>query len=577
MNRSALSRLVAICSFAVLAFAALAAPESAPPAAPTAAETRSPENWRNLQALIDTINTTTGELDRQRGALRDAADDRERARIHAEIDRLTLDLGSLQTALEMLATEGADLSLFGVKEEVAFNWRQELQSVFEPVLVELKRLTERPRKIERLRTDQAYYKQRLDVAENALRNVAENRENAPTPGLQQAFGAIEQRWQQRREDLSNRYTLATYELEEMLSPSSAEQRDPAEALKELLSGRILNLGFAVAAAVIVYLVMRLLAGAYERRIMPRARRRGAFAARVVGLLFYLLTGLLVLLTVMVVFYVRGDWVLLGLLIIILVGAAWALQKSLPAYMTEAKLMLNLGPVREGERIIYNGLPWRVDALNFSATLVNPLLQGGTLRIPVRTLVESYSRAFHPEEPWFPARTGDYVLLDDNTFGQVLAQTPECVQLLALGAVKTYGVGAFLARNPLDLSLRGFSVAVTFGLDYSHQGGATGDVRDRLERDLAVGLGHSEAAPYLVSFALDFKAATSSSLDFIAIATFTGAAAENYIAFQRLLQRLIVDACNTHGFVIPFEQVTVHMRREERRAEDDESRIMMSEG
>jgi hypothetical protein len=254
-------------------------------------------------------------------------------------------------------------------------------------------------------------------------------------------------------------------------------------------------------------------------------------------------------------------VLLGLLIILLVGAAWALQKSLPAYLTEAKLMLNLGPVREGERLLYNGLPWHVESLNFYATLVNPLLQGGTLRIPVRTLVDSYSREFHPEEPWFPARTGDHILLDDQTFGQVLTQTPECVQLQVLGAVKTYGVADFLAKNPLDLSLRGFTLVVTVGLDYRHQD-RIGDIRSQLERDLRDGLAQSVAAPFLGSFALDFKEASSSSLDFIAIAGFTAAAAENFYAFQRLLQRLVVDACNARGLVLPFEQLTVHMRREE---------------
>ena len=62
-------------------------------------------------------------------------------------------------------------------------------------------------------------------------------------------------------------------------------------------------------------------------------------------MFYILTAVLVLLSVMAVFYVRGDWLLLGLLIILLVGAAWALQKSLPGYLMEAKLMLNLGSVR----------------------------------------------------------------------------------------------------------------------------------------------------------------------------------------------------------------------------------------
>lgn len=556
-SRFGASLLIAGLLLAATLAAAAPAPESAPPA-PTAAETRSAESWRNLQTLIDTINNTSNELARQRSALRDAIDDRERAAVYKEIDRLTLDLESLQTALEMLATDGADLSLFGIREQAAFNWRRELESVFEPILVELKRLTERPRKIERLRNDQAYYKERLAVAEDALRNVTKNRENAPTPELKQAFGGLEERWLQRRDDLSNRYGLTTYELEETLSPSAGTQRDPVAALRELLTGRILNLALAVLAAVAVYLVMRLLSGAYERRVMPQARRRGVFAARVVGLVFYILTAVLVLLSVMAVFYVRGDWLLLGVLLILLVGAAWALQKSLPGYLMEAKLMLNLGPVREGERLIHNGLPWRVESLNFYATLVNPLLQGGTLRIPVRALVDGYSRAFHPDEPWFPARVGDFVLLDDRTFGQVLTQTPECVQLQVLGAVKTYGVAAFLAQNPRDLSLQGYALAITFGLDYSHQGGITGDIRAQLEQDLQAGLARSEAAPYLASFALEFKQAGASSLDFIVIAAFSGDAAGNYFAFQRLLQRLVVDACNARGLVIPFNQLRVHL-------------------
>lgn len=554
--------LAAACLLCAHAWATDAAPASQEsPPAPAAAETRSPESWRHLQALIDTINNASRDLAAQRSALREAVDDRERTRIYAEIDRLTRDLESLQTALEMLATEGADLSLFGMREETAFNWRRELESVFEPILVELKRLTERPRKIERLRNDQAYYKQRLDVAEAALRSVVKNRENAPTPELQQAFAALEQRWRQRRDDLSNRYSLATFELEETLSPSAAAQRDPVAALKELLTGRVLNLALAVLVAAAVFLGMRLLAGVYERRIMTRARRRGAFAARVVGLVFYVLTAVLVLLSAMAVFYVRGDWLLLGLLIILLVGAAWALQRSLPGYLMEARLMLNLGSVREGERLVYNGLPWRVEALNFYATLVNPLLQGGRLRIPVRALVGSCSRAYHQDEPWFPARAGDFVLLDDNTFGQVLMQTPECVQLLVLGAVKTYGVAAFLGQNPRDLSLRGFTLAVTFGLDYGHQDRITGELCAQLERDLRAGLEQSDAAPHLVSLALEFKGAGASSLDLVALAAFTGAAAGQYFALQRLLQRLLVDACTARGLVIPFEQVTVHMAGE----------------
>lgn len=530
-------------------------------AAPSEAVARSPESWQHLQILVDTIKRTSSELARQRAMLRETVDDRERAAIYNEIDRLLLDFQSLQTALEMLATDGADISLFGLKEEAAFNWRKELESVFEPILVELRRLTERPRKIERLRNDQAYYKQRLDVAEAALRSVVENRENAPTPELKQAFASIEERWIRRRDDVANRYSLASYELGETLSPSKRPQRDPVEALQELLSGRVLNLVMAIVVMAAVYLLMRLLANSYERHVSRRVRRQGVFAARVGSLVFYLLTTVLVVFSAMAVFYVRGDWLLLGLLIILLVGAAWALQKSLPRFLMEARLMLNLGPVREGERLVYNGLPWRVDTLGFYATLVNPLLQGGKLRIPVRALVDSYSRAFQDQEPWFPARTGDCVLLDDKTYGKVLIQTPEAVQVQALGAVKTYSVGAFLAQNPRNLSVRGFTLVLTFGFDYRHQAEITGVLRTQLEHDLKSGLAASPAAEFLSTFTLEFKEAGASSLDLAAIAAFTGAAAEHYFAFQRLLQRLAVDACNEHGWVIPFNQVTVHMRHE----------------
>ncbi len=544
---------------ALLASAAVAA-TAPPPAAPGPDEAgqRNPDSWRNLQTLIDTIDSTSHELAQQRSALHGAIDDRERTRIYKEIDRLSLDLESLQTALEMLATDGADLSLFGVKEEAAFNWRGELESVFEPVLAELRRLTERPRKIERLRNDQAYYKERLDVAEEALLKVTRNREDAPTPELKKAFGAIEQRWRQRRNDLDNRYNLTNYELNETLSPSARPQRDPVQALRELFTGRVLNLVLAVSAAVVVFLVMRLLAGVYEQRVMTRARRRGVFAARVGNLVFYVLTAVLVLLSAMAVLYVRGDWLLLGILIILLVGAGWALQKSLPNYLMEARLMLNLGSVREGERLIYQGLPWRVDALSFYATLVNPLLQGGTLRIPVRRLVDHSSRVYDEREPWFPTRVGDYVVLDDNTSGPVLMQSPEFVQMQVQGSVKTYGVSGFLGKNPRDLTLRGFTLAVTFGLDYAHQDGVTGDIRAKLERTFREGLARSEIAAHMTSFALEFKEASASSLDFLAIAAFTGEAAGKYSALQRLLQRLVVEACNEHGLAIPFNQITVHM-------------------
>ncbi len=515
-------------------------------------------SWEHLETLVAAINATRRQLVEKRNELKEIDDELTREQIREEIKQISLDQQSLKTALEMLSTGAADLSLFGIKTDEEFDWREELQSVFEPILVELKRLSERPRKIERLRNDQAYFQQRLDVAQPALENITRYRKEAPTATLKEAFAALEDRWRKRRDDLQNRLNLIEFELQEILSPAKSSRNDPVEVLKNLLGGRVLNLLIATLVMIAVYVVLRLLARLYQRTVLRRFKRRPTFIARVGNLLFYLLTTLIVLLSGMAVFYIRGDWVLLGLLLIVLAGAALAVQKSLPRFLTEAKLILNLGPVREGEKIIYNGLPWHVKTLSFYATLYNPCLLGGSLQIPVKELVTYCSRRFHEEEPWFPSRTGEWVLLNDNTYGEIVVQTPEYVQLKELDALKTYDILSYIAQNPRNLSANGFTLLINFGLDYQHQKEITGEIRQKMEADLIDGLSAAGISDLVKLFKVEFEKAGASSLDLVAIATFNGEAANQYLGLPRLFQRLAVDTCNKHHWSIPFNQISVHM-------------------
>lgn len=520
-------------------------------------ETRDPQAWQHLETLVATIESTRQQLAVLRAERRRAEDEREQVRLSEEIDRLSADLESLQTAWEMLATDGADLSLFGVRTEKAFDWREELESVFEPILRELRRATERPRKIERLRSDRAYFERRLAVAGQALQSIVENRKAAPTPDLKQAFAALEENWRWRRDNLASRMELIDFELRQVMAPPAGAGTEPMESLRELLSGRVLNLALAIGTMLLVYLLLRGLGWSYNHFMMRRATVRRALASRVGYLLFYLLTALVVLGAGMTVLYLRGDWVLLGLFILLLIGIALAAQKSLPRYLTEARLILNLGAVREGERIMYEGLPWRVTALTYHAVLTNPLLQGGVLRLPIRELVGAHSRVCDDAEPWFPARLGDIVFLDDGTYGKVITQTPELVQLQALGSVKSYPATAFLDQNPRNLSEQGFLIVMTFGLDYRHQTEVTTDIPQTMETLLAAGLQRDEAGRHLRQVAVEFAEAGASSLNLKVLASFGGEAAESYYSLQRLLQRLAVEGCNRHGWVIPFTQITVH--------------------
>ncbi len=518
--------------------------------------------WRHFENLVTTIDEIEHDLDQARKALVQTEIESERKQAQAEVNRLNQELSSLQLAWEMWATGGVDLELFRTADEKQkFDWKDELESVFEPILVELRRLTERPRKIERLRSDQGHFQQRLSAAEAALGNVISYRSTAPSPELVAAFSALEKRWSKRRDDLQNRLDLINFELDELLSPSTEAEHNSVEALKELFSGRLLNLFLAILAAVTVYGLLWQGNRFYSNRMMRRGTSP-SFATRVIHLALLVIGSVLAVFAAMMVFYVRGDWILLGLMIIILVGMALALQRFLPGYMSEAKLLLNIGAVREGERIVYNGLPWKVQALRVYSMLVNPVLTGGTLRLPLSVLSSEVSRPFAQHEPWFPTRENDYVVLADDTFGRVIMQSPETVQLRVLGAITTYSTSGFLDMTPRNLSLDGFSVILRFGIDYQHQAEVTDAIRDTLESYLSTHLKQQRLGNYLQKLTFEFAEAGASSLDFIGIFAFDSAAAESYLQLNRLLQKLAVDACNANGWVIPFSQMTVHLAHDE---------------
>lgn len=530
---------------------AVSADAPAPPAS------AAPGGWENFQNLVNTINAAQEELAAQRKQLQKAKDDVERESVRAEVNRIADDIDSLQTALEMWATGGVDMQMFAPKSDEKFDWRAELQSVFEPIVAELRRLTERPRKIERLRSEQLFFQQRLAAAEAAVKNIGEYKAQAPTPELEDAFGNLETRWRKRRDDLQTRLSLVNFELQELLSPDQPVEQRAGDALRELLSGRLLNLLMALGAAAAVYGLLWYGNRLYTQYMMRRERRR-PFLARVVHLAYVVTAALLALFAAMSVLYVRGDWILLGLLLIMVVAAVLTLQRSLPSYLQEAKALLNLGPVREGERVLYRGLPWKVQALNVHTLLVNPALRGGLLRLPLQELNGLISRPQDAQEPWFPTRENDIVLLADGTYGRVVQQTPELVQLKVGAATRTYPVTSFLDAQPQNLSLEGFGVSVKLSIDYAHQAEATTIVKERLSNYVTEGLRKDPMAAHLKDVFVDFDAAAASSLDYVVAASFSGEAAGDYYRLRRVLQHLAVEACNTYGWVIPFNQMTVHL-------------------
>lgn len=275
------------------------------------------------------------------------------------------------------------------------------------------------------------------------------------------------------------------------------------------------------------------------------------------LLFRMLTLLLAIMAALLVFYVAGDLVLLGLALLLLVAMILSFRTYIPRYMTETRLILNLGAARERERVIYHGVPWRVRSLNLYSRLVNPELENGTLRLPMSEMLHLVSRPCREEEPWFPTRPGEYVILSDSTFGLVERQTPEIVQLKVMGSSVLYNTADFVAARPRNLSRGSFGLGVTFGIDYQHQPICLADVPRLLEQTIRQKLADGGFDGQLEDLLVDFKGAGASSLDYLVWATMNGAAAGSYYSLGRLIQQACVEACNRNGWVIPFNQLVLH--------------------
>jgi hypothetical protein len=432
--------LAGLLLYAANALATADAPpaRAAPPAVESAARAGQPpeEAARNerLGAILQTIGSTEAERAEIAKRRKAAPTDADTKQLGEDLARVSRRLEELRMAFEELATGGVSAATLEQRaEEKPFDWKEELEDVLCPLLHEIKQLTERPRTIERLRTELAVYQDRLQTADRALVRLDESLGQADSASVKKALTELKQSWTSRRADAESRLQRVGGQLERLLVPEAEDSREILAALREFLGGRGLNALLALAGFFITYALLAYAGNLVVRTFMQRREAQTRRLAKAGGILFRTFSFLAALLVAMAVLYVRGDWLILGLLILMLLGLALSLRNTLPHYVDHVRILLNLGGVREGERVVHRGIPWRVKSLNIYSTLHNPLLSGGTVRVPIDEMAKLQSRQYVAEEPWFPSRENDFVILDGDVFGKVLVQTPDIVQLQVIGA------------------------------------------------------------------------------------------------------------------------------------------------
>jgi predicted nucleic acid-binding Zn-ribbon protein len=290
-----------------------------PVTAPSETETeisqpaKSPSREEQLRTLLDTIQQVETEQTTLNRQLKRTADAAEAKQLNSQIEQLTNRLQDLQTSFQALATGGIGSAELQPQAGAAFNWQQELQDVLRPLLDELKRLTERPRAIERLRSERTVYQNRLETTDAAIAHIKEISTTIEDPVVKKALKATLEQWQNHQEDTSNHLERIHTELERLTAPDQDVGQGFMVALQEFAQGRGLNLALALGGFALTYLALAGL-GRLVGALMNRGREPGArWMTRVIALCFRGLTLILALLVTALVLYARGDWVLLGLL------------------------------------------------------------------------------------------------------------------------------------------------------------------------------------------------------------------------------------------------------------------------
>ena len=527
-----------------------------PPAQTPAPATGEDKSAPALRALIANIDSTEAELAQKREQVQKAVTPEETSAAGKEMDVLREKLDALRVDFASLAA-GRDWRKMSTREPEKFDAAQEAEQLLRPILRELKGLTAKPREIESLRGTVNDQRKRETEVKAAIDHLVAIVESLPDGDLKTRLVTLRGEWDRQLEQIRNDLAVAQFQLGEKV----ASQRSVIGTFRELTAsffrsrGRnVLLAGFSFIA---VFVLLRLLRWRVLRIQSVRSRFRRTFAIRLLDIVYYVVCVLGATTALLVVLYASGDWVLLGVAALFFVGLAWASKTVLPGFYEQAKLLLNLGPVREGERVVFNGVPWEVQTINFYTELANPAFEGARIRLPLHDLLKLNSRPTDESIPWFPCRRHEWVRLSDGTRGKVVDLTPEWVRLVLLGGSrKTYTVAAFLDLHPESLS-HNFRVRVRFGIDYSHQAEATTRIPQLMELAVKTGLLTMIEHSDLKHLSVEFCEATSSSLDYVVLADFSGDVAARAERLDRAIHALLADAANAHGWVLPFQQVTIH--------------------
>lgn len=549
--------VLAACPFA--SFSESSAPKPAAAVEQTPAKVQNGANGpaEILASLLELRKNLKEQMQLSRKKLEASKSEAEKLSLEAEIAQLDKQLSENSNDFERIAT-GIEPAIFAEKKPEQFSWKEEVASLVEPAIKELKRFTIRARHKTELKDRIADLEKLSAAANQGVSHLQDLLKKTPDKQVTKEVKALEPEWLNIQKRLANKLELTQRELAQLEAQEVSLVESSSESVRNFFRDRGFYLILAILTFAAILLGFRLLYRLIVRisvRLTGQQEER-SFKIRLLYIIFQVLSVLLAVLGLFFVLYLAEDWFLLSMAIVFFLGLAWTIRQGVPRLWQEGRLMLNVGSVRENERITLHGVPWQVVTINVFCKLVNPSLET-ELRVPIESLIGMSSRPYDADEPWFPCRKGDWVEVGGASRAKVVSLSHEQVELVERGGRRIfYPTDAFIQACPANLS-RNFRLKVPFGISYNLQAEATEAIPNILREYIDRRMEEEGYKKSCLNLLVEFCQAGASSLDLLVIADFEGDQADICKRIERAIQKWCVECCTRNNWEIPFPQLTVH--------------------
>ncbi|MCI5209267.1 MAG: hypothetical protein D3910_10840, partial [Candidatus Electrothrix sp. ATG2] len=506
----------------------------------------------SAESIITSLDEVSKAIKQTELELQGTQNEGDKKTLTSQIEKLAERKKALETdfTINVTGMNPAELDSAETKE---VKMEDELRKIFSPLVVSLKAITETSRKIEDLRSVIAYCEQHLPKMRygleeiNSLLSEVKNRKVKKNLLQEKAF------WEQREKELATKLEIANQQVVELQNKKYTPVDMLSNFFQAVFSKRGINILFAFVVFFTMYFVRRffIFINPFER--IPTLN----FLSGTINVTLYLLTFIIAFLSTIIYLYMVGEIISLLLVLMLLFVIGLAMKETLPRFIGEIRLLLGYGPVRRGEKVIYNSIPWQITSIGLYSELKNPLLAGANLRLPIHDLSNMRSRPYDKDEPWFPTRKGDWVILADGTYGQVEVQSPDLVQIKEGGAYKNYTPSDFLRQHPSNLSMNLFTVDKMLHLDIRHSEVAITKASNIIKSLLKKAVEQQTFGKHLKNLVIELHDIESASLKIGTRISFSGKAASKYREIGWLVQQVALNACNKNGWQIASQQITMH--------------------